>query len=237
MNKDYSIDRNVNKNYRRKVFLKISKIILLSLVLIISVTYLFLYLLYQRGNFIISLDKNMSNRKNIYLSEDATFSKKETKLSVETLDYMDNISVNWINENVDTEKDGPHNGTNYIAYSFYVANLGKETVNYWYEIDIDDSIRNVDSAIRIKIYRNGVDTTYAKANEKTKEAEENTKKFRSDDIAVLEERKDFAPNQKDRFTIVVWIEGDDPDCLDDLIGGELKMHMDITEEHVLKKKK
>ena len=63
-----------------------------------------------------------------------------------------------------------------------------------------------------------------------------TKKFHSDNIAVLEERKDFAPNDKDKFTLVVWIEGDDPDCIDDLIGGELKMHMDITEEHVQKKK-
>lgn len=236
MNKDYSIERKVNSNYRKKIFLKISKIVLLSLILIISLTYLFLYLLYQRGNFIISLDKNMSNRKNVYLSESATLTKKETKLSVETLDYMDNISINWISENVDTEKDGEHNGTNYIAYTFYVSNLGKETVNYWYEIDIDDTIRNVDKAIRIMIYRNGVPIVYAKENETTKKAEENTKKFRSDDIAVLEERKNFAPNDKDKFTLVIWIEGDDPDCLDDLIGGELKMHMDITEEHVQKKK-
>ena len=236
MNKDYSIERKVNSNYRKKIFLKISKIVLLSLILIISLTYLFLYLLYQRGNFIISLDKNMSNRKNVYLSESATLTKKETKLSVETLDYMDNISINWISENVDTEKDGEHNGTNYIAYTFYVANLGKETVNYWYEIDIDDTIRNVDKAIRIMIYRNGVQIVYAKEKETKKKVEENTKKFRSDDIAVLEERKNFAPNDKDKFTLVIWIEGDDPDCLDDLIGGELKMHMDITEEHVQKKK-
>ena len=79
MSKDYSIDRKVNSNYRKKVFLKISKIVLLSLILIISITYLFLYLLYQRGNFVISLDKNMSNRKNIYLSESSSLTKKETK--------------------------------------------------------------------------------------------------------------------------------------------------------------
>ena len=101
MNKDYSIDRKVKSNYRKKVLVKISKIVLLSLILIISITYLFLYLLYQRGNFVISLDKNMSNRKNLYLSESSTLTEKKTKLSVETLDYMDNISINWINENVD----------------------------------------------------------------------------------------------------------------------------------------
>ena len=48
---------------------------------------------------------------------------------------------------------------------------------------------------------------------------------------MLEQRKNFKPNTKDHFTIVVWIEGDDPECLNDLLGGEIKMHMDITEEH------
>jgi len=31
---------------------------------------------------------------------------------------------------------------------------------------------------------------------------------------------------------VVFVEGDDPDCLDEIIGGEMKMHMEITEEHI-----
>ena len=63
-------------------------------------------------------------------------------------------------------------------------------------------------------------------------AEAGTKKFVSKSIAVLEQRKNFKPKEKDRFTVVVWIEGDDPECKNDLLGGEIKMHMDITEEHV-----
>ena len=33
-----------------------------------------------------------------------------------------------------------------------------------------------------------------------------------------------------------WIEGDDPECKNDLLGGEIKMHIDITEEHLSGKK-
>ena len=40
------------------------------------------------------------------------------------------------------------------------------------------------------------------------------------------------PGKKDRFTIVIWIEGDDPECNNALLGGEIKMHMDIREEHI-----
>ena len=45
-------------------------------------------------------------------------------------------------------------------------------------------------------------------------------------------RQDFNPGDIDRFTIVIFIEGDDPDCTNALLGGELKMHMEITEEHI-----
>ena len=49
---------------------------------------------------------------------------------------------------------------------------------------------------------------------------------------MLKERKDFKPGDTDKFTIVVWLEGDDPDCVNALLGGEIKMHMDIKEEHI-----
>ena len=145
---------------------------------------------------------------------------------------MDNISINWIPDNIDDEGTGAHNGNNYIAYTFYVVNSGSETVHYWYEIDIDDTILNVDEAIRIMIIRNGERTIYAKKSKVTGESEPNTTKFTSQSIAVLEQRKNFKPKAKDRFTVVVWIEGDDPECQNELLGGEIKMHMDITEEHV-----
>ena len=87
------------------------------------------------------------------------------------------------------------------------------------------------------IYRNGSPVVYAKKNETTGKAEPDTKMFVSDSIAVLEQRKNFKPKSKDKYTVVVWIEGDDPECKNDLLGGEIKMHIDITEEHLSGKKK
>ena len=54
---------------------------------------------------------------------------------------------------------------------------------------------------------------------------------------MLEERKAMNPGGSDRFTVVIWLEGDDPDCVNDILGGELKMHMDFTEEHLSERKK
>ena len=75
-------------------------------------------------------------------------------------------------------------------------------------------------------------TIYARANETTGDPEEGTKKFYSATEVLVEPRKRFKPGDVDKFTIVVYLEGDDPDCIDALIGGEIKMHMDIVEEHI-----
>lgn len=226
-----TVNVTADKVYKQKLFTRVVKVAFLLLMIIVSIIYLFLYIVYDGGRFTVSLDKNMSNRKNIFLSEDGNLKSKIRKLSADTIDYMDNISIKWLPNNLDTEENGSHNGDNYIAYSFYVVNAGRENVNYWYEIDIDDTIKNVDEAVRIMIYKNGIPTVYAKQNRTTNKAESGTKKFASKSIAVLDQRKNFKPNTKDHYTIVVWIEGDDPDCNNDLLGGEIKMHMDITEEH------
>ena len=230
--KNNGVEVEAQKIYKRKLFIKIVKIAFLLLLILISIIYLFLYIIYAGGRFTVSLDKNMSNRKNVFLSEDGNVKNKARKLSADTIEYMDNISIKWLPDNIDTEKNGGHNGDNYIAYTFYVINSGKEKVNYWYEIYIDDTIKNVDEAIRIMIYRNGERTVYAKKSKDTGQAEPGTKKFISSKIAVLEQRKNFKPSSKDRYTVVVWIEGDDPECKNDLLGGEIKLHMDFTEEHV-----
>ena len=230
--KNNGVEVEAQKIYKRKLFVKIVKIAFLLLLILISIIYLFLYIIYAGGRFTVSLDKNMSNRKNVFLSEDGNIKNKARKLSADTIEYMDNISIKWLPDNIDTEKNGGHNGDNYIAYTFYVINSGKEKVNYWYEIDIDDTIKNVDEAIRIMIYSNGERTVYAKKSKDTGQVEPGTKKFISSKIAVLEQRKNFKPSSKDRYTVVVWIEGDDPECKNDLLGGEIKLHMDFTEEHV-----
>ena len=144
--KNNGVEVEAQKIYKRKLFVKIVKIAFLLLLILISIIYLFLYIIYAGGRFTVSLDKNMSNRKNVFLSEDGNVKNKARKLSADTIEYMDNISIKWLPDNIDTEKNGGHNGDNYIAYTFYVINSGKEKVNYWYEIDIDDTIKNVDEA-------------------------------------------------------------------------------------------
>lgn len=227
-----TVNIEAERVYKKKLFSRLVKIAFLLLIIFVSIVYLFLYIVYDGGRFTVTLDRNLSNRKNIFLSEDGKVKSKTRQLSADTIDYMDNISIKWLPADIDKEATGAHNGDNYIAYTFYVVNAGEEKVHYWYEVDVDDTVKNVDEAIRIMIYRNGEKVIYAKKSKATNKAEPGTTQFVSSEIAVLEQRKNFKPNSKDRYTVVVWIEGDDPECNNDLLGGEIKLHMDFTEEHV-----
>ena len=52
--------------------------------------------------------------------------------------------------------------------------------------------------------------------------------FVSDVIAAEGEKLDVAPGDVHKYTLVVWLEGDDPDCTNELIGGHLGFEMNMS---------
>ena len=225
---------NSDKIRRRDVKIKILKLGLMISSLFLIIIYFLLRALYTNGTFTISIDQQFSRESGIVAYEHLEDKDYKILLEAENLEFVDNISVNWIPKDIDTEAEGSHNGENYIAYTFYLQNMGQHTMNYWYTIPIDDVIKEVDTAIRVMIFINGEKTIYAK--EATRGGPEpGTEEFFSKDIVAVECREDFNPGDIDRFTIVIWMEGDDPECLNHLIGGQMKMHMDITGEQIHEK--
>ena len=215
---------------RKKRYSK-TKIILTIILLILIFSFIILSVIYKGGRFTITLDQRLALDNHIVIYEDSVIKVGKRKLAARDLEFMDNISIDWIPTNIDTEAEGSHNGENYIAYTFYIENEGEETVNYWYSIIIDDVIKNVDEATRVMIFLNGEKTVYAKINSITNLPENGTTPFYSKDKVFVRERDLIKPNEIDKYTIVIWLEGDDPDCLDDILGGEIKMHVKIRDEH------
>ncbi len=217
---------------KRKKRTKRTKIIVVVLFLFLLSMFFVLMIIYKGGNFTVTLDPNLTLKNDIVLYDTKEKEVAKNKLYAKEIPFMDNITKSWLPDNIDVEKDGDHNGENYIAYTFYVANEGKKATDYWYQINILDVIKNVDEAIRILVYQNGKETLYAKKNELTHKKEKGTTPFVSKDIAALKQRKNMLPNTVDKYTIVVYLEGEDPECVDAIIGGEIKLNMEIREEHV-----
>lgn len=217
---------------RKKVFLK-TKVVIGLLILVFLLIFTILGIVFNVNKFTITLDNKLQDEKGIILYSDPNEKAHQRKLFASALNDMDNISYDWIPKDVHTSSNGgSHNGDNYIAYTFYIENEGEVSVNYWYSIIIDDVIKRVDEAVRVIVFLNDEETVYAKINNETGEAEKNTEPFYKDDVVVLKSRNDFKVGDVDKFTIVIYLEGDDPDCLNDIIGGEIKMHMEIREEHL-----
>lgn len=217
---------------KRKKRLRRSKIIITIIFLLLMLAFVVLSLSYNGGAFTVTLDPNFHTKAGMAVYTDDVKKEHVRRLYADELKFMDNISIDWLPKNYKEFKGGSHNGDNYIGYTFYVENQGTETQRYWYSVYIDDVIKNVDEAIRIMIVLNDDVKVYAKANPLTGNPEKGTEVFYKDTIPIMEVRNNFKPGDVDKVTIFIWLEGDDPECVDNLLGGEIKMHMEITEEHI-----
>ena len=226
---DNTVKVTAEKVYRRKLFTRIVKMALLILLLFFSVLYLILYVVNSNGYFTIKLDKNLKSERHILLSSDSEFSAETVEIKVKGLEYMDNITEGWIPFDELISKEGDHSDDNYIAYTFFVKNDGNENVDYKSKIVIESVIKNVDEAVRVALYTNGERKVYAK-KAKDGNAEPNPISFLSNRLVMQQDRDNIKPGEIDRYTVIVWLEGKDPECIDDIIGGEMKMAMVITEK-------
>ena len=204
------------KKEKRKRTRRIAFRILLGIIVLFMINvYIILSIFYRGENFTVTLDSEYGRESGLVIYEDQTNKYTRTFLRSKDIDFFTDISVN------------------YIAYTFYAENMGQDTINYWTTIKIDDVVKNVDEAIRVMVFKNGNKVIYAKNNKETEQPEPNTVAFKGDDTVMLELSENFKVGDIDKWTVVVWVEGDDPECKDDLIGGEIKMHMTLTEEHIL----
>ena len=161
------------------------------------------------------------------LSETPDYDKSIATLNADVLYDMTNISGEDLPANLDNI-NGAHNGDNYIAYTFYLINSGNDTVAYEGEMTMDNITLGVDEAIRIAVYINGERTVYGKTkSDGTGKESDCDKEFELSTAVMTTKNDNFKPGAKDKFTIVVWLEGNDPDCLDNIIGGTMKLGMNF----------
>ncbi len=186
------------------------------------------------GNFVMSVDYNAYQR-GIVLSNDITFEFCQPQLMTEPVSEARDITYSWIKLNevsltngsfIDPEYD-------YIAYTFYIKNEGNQTVNVIYSIKLTDIQNNLDESIRVLVIEDGVETIFQKPDK----ADEfghfpiypstlpETKYFLSDTIITRKKITDFKPSEIRKYSVVVWLEGHDPDTTDAIIGGMAKLQM------------
>lgn len=219
---------DAKKLQRDKRTKKIVKIVLLILLLLLTLSYFVFGIIYNSGNFSITLDKNLYLKNDIIIYDDPNYKVFRSELRANGPEVFDNISYKWLPNDM-TNPLGEHNGDNYLAYTFCIENQGEKIVDYWYEVLIDDVIKNVDEAVRVRIYKNEDYVTFAKMSARGI-PEVGTEPFSSDTMITSLHVENFKPGDIDKYTVVFWLEGSDLECNDNLLGGEFKFHMEFNSE-------
>ena len=209
---------------------KVLTTLLACLVLLTTVLYISSALYKNTGSFTVGVNKVDVTKYGIALSETRDMAYASSHLNAKINERITNISKNDLPENLDMI-DGEHNGENYIAYTFYLKNAGEVDVSYEYEIAMSNVTKGLDEATWVRLYVNGKATTYAKTASDGSGAEPGTTEFYSAGI-VAKGRIDALPvGETTRFTVVIWLEGDDPDCVDRVIDGLAKFEMNFNVVH------
>ncbi len=218
--------RNVRALSRSKLRTRAALIVALVLVLTLATVYAVSMLKTKSGSFVISALNKTDSLYAISLSETAAFLNPTTRLNSGAIEGMDNITYSWLPENLETQ-DGGHNGENYIAYSFYMGNTGERALDYEGNLLIDYATRGIEEAVRIMVIKNGQRTIYACPQQGTDVPEPDTVAFVSSTVAMITQTQQLEPGSADHYTVVIWLEGEDPQCVDSVKGGRMGMRMEF----------
>lgn len=199
---------------------------LLGMLLLVCILFITAFMQEKMGNFTINLDRLELYRKGISIADNGSFDGANARLVAANVEDATNISIDDLPDDLD-EQEGTHNGKNYMAYTYYVRNAGKEDLGYVASITLDSCAKGAEDAVRVAVWRNGERVVYAEPSENG-EPESGCTNFVDNDTVCKYEEKNFLVGNVDRYTVVIWMEGDDPECVDKIIGGsvEFSMHID-----------
>lgn len=226
------------------------------LIAVLVVGYVMAAIYTQSGEFIISLDRDMAD-DGFILSETTDFSEHLITLYGTAVDGANNISIFDIDRNV-MNVDGDHNGIDYVAYTFYIKNNTEDVHDYQYQLMIRDKDKGVENAAWVMLFKEGEQGIYAMmgadgkpesqssisefpfmeyASKEMQEAQNaaegdmyelTTIPFEAKDVVCSGVREDIEPGEYDKYTAVIWVEGEDPECVDDIIGGYIELTMKFS---------
>ena len=213
------------RGYNRTM--KVLAALLGMLTVVTSLLFVVAALYTESGSFTVTIDKVEMTKYALTLSESPDMSKMTSNLNAEIHESITNIAEESIPANVDMV-DGVHNGQNYIAYTFYLQNRGEYEFPVEYSVNMTNITSGLDEAIRLKLYVNGEPTVYAKTRSDGTGPEEGTTEFLSESVIARDQQMNFAPGDVTKYTVVIWLEGNDPECLDNILGGEFKIDMSMS---------
>lgn len=231
--------KNVTKYYginkRKRIINMVIAVLAIIAILIILIT------IYGRnvGNFVVTVEAQ--TQVSLSLSEYEDFREASSRLTADGLRDQTHATLSDIPDNI-TETNGSHNDIEdkrYFAYTFYCKNTSSVVLDYSVDIVINKSTKGVESALRVMVIKNDITNIYAKTKEYPEseigkpedhigtgiEIPYTTIPFASSVTIMSQTETNFIKNAINKYTVVMWLEGWDNECVDAIKGGTIKMDM------------
>ena len=213
------------KLYKGKILLRMLLVAIMTLMAFMLGMYGATAVVSDGGQYTVFVSDDKTSTQGISLSETSDFANPSVRLECKGIESMTNISERNIPTGLH-DLEGSNNGANYIAYTFFLKNIGNDTISVEESMQIESTIKGTDEAVRVRVYKNGEEKTYAKLGADGM-PEYGTIPFGEEKVFKI-----VAQNVKAgdiiRYTIVIWLEGDDPQCLDNIRGGAVKLSMSFA---------
>ena len=227
----------------------------------------------EYNNFKVLIDRDGQNV--FQLSPSPTFQIPSEVINISGPRYMDNTTLMGMEDKIREIEmhEGSFEQDNMICATFYFKNITEEEHLYSENIEIVESTKNIESAIRILLIKTKSDGTrecniYAMAKEdgtperavperriandptsdlldypragyvdirngSYEKLNENVEPwmaipFLDEDTVLNNSNNTIKGGEIIKYTIVIWLEGHDDDCVDDKLGGEIKLDFNFT---------
>ena len=149
------------KLYKGKILLRVLLVAIMTLMAFMLGMYGATAVVSDGGQYTVFVSDDAKSKQGISLSETSDFANPSVRLECKGIESMTNISERNIPSGLH-DLEGSNNGAHYIAYTFFLKNVGETAINVEESMQIDSTIKGTDEAVRVRVYKNGEVKTYAK---------------------------------------------------------------------------
>lgn len=219
--------------FKKPAFLIAAVVALFSASLIIVIS---LFMGQESGNFVIQVESG-NVRKSIRITDNLSNESYESRLEAGGFLEMSDTTFTRFSGKLEQyiSTDGVYADEDYqvYAYTFYIVNNCEESLDLKATMFYSNVTNSLDKAIRIMTItgEEKLRRCYQAADDKVVDygaSYPSVSNFPGNGVAYEEEYLTVNPRDIIRYTIVVWIEGNDPDCVDELQRGTIKFNLKLS---------
>lgn len=195
-----------------------------------------LFLGQDAGNFVVQVEDG-TVKKTVKITESIDDPVFRTRLEGSGYLNLSDTTYSMFDDKLDTftSQGGDYidEGACVYAYTFYILNDNKEALDVEILLNYSNVTRNLDKAIRVMTIsshatRNNVYQVPDEVSTDYGALYPMVTPFLSDEEVYKEVVLGIEPEEYVKYTVLFWLEGNDPDCIDDILGGTVKFSLKIS---------